>query len=248
MLFYLIISIIIYIIFLIGLYIIDDSQINNFILSMTKNFLYFSLFKSIHSKSNQLTTYFKYLYSDKPIIIVSNHRSLFDGIILLSVLSNITFLVNDSGLNLFPGISKIAHKLKCIKINSGPQASKSNTTDKIIQYSLNRKAGQPILVIFPDKLENIINNQNIAPFKTGAFVGKIDILPILIKYKKFDISPYYWNNNKERGISSIFEKYLDKNCEVDIEILPLMKCKKKMTIEEYKDSVYNKMNTKYSNI
>ena len=204
--------------------------------------LKFFLFQNIHFDYSTIHTYLHILHSDKPIIIVSNHRSLFDGFVLMSIFGNLSFIVNDTGMSLFPGIKTICDKLGFIQVKTN---KKTNATKKIIDYTNNRKSSEPILTIFPDSLHQIPSHLNIAPFKSGAFVGKFDILPIIIKYKNYDIHPFYWGNNEPRGFSSIIEKLLDQKCEVYVEMLPITHCDKNMSIEQYKNHVFNIMNTHY---
>lgn len=243
-LFSVIFIIIAFFIFLIGLYFIPSSKIHLFIKSMTTIFLKLCRFKSIHYSS--LDPFYSSLKSDKPLIIVSNHNSIFDGPILLSALGNITFVVNEIGSSLFPGINYIYDKLHFIKMKT---SSRNNTTQKIIDYTNSRISNQPILTIFPDACNIIPPGKNIAPFSTGAFVGKFDILPIIIKYKNFDIYPYYYDNDlKPRGIKAIFEKLLENNCEIHLHMLPIQKCDPTFSIQQYRDHVYNLMNTYYDSI
>ena len=243
MILYIIIIIILYILFIIGLYIIYSStKLNSFICSMNTILLKLFLFKSIRFNPSSLLQYYSYLKSNKPLIIVSNHRALFDSIVLMSIFGNISFVINDKGMSLFPGVNIISDKLHFIKMKLN---KKTNSTQQIIDYSINRQINQPILTIFPDSLDEIPQGLNIAPFKTGAFVGKIDILPVVIKYKNYDVSPYYWGINGVRGMDSMYEKLLDYNCDINIDILPVIHPDDSLSIIEYKDLVYNIMNKHY---
>lgn len=243
MIIYIFLAIVIYIIFIIGLFFVSSSNISPFIKSMNTILLQIFRFHSI--THNSLKQYFQYLHSNKPLIIVSNHRSLFDSFILMSIFGHLSFVIGDTAMSLFPGIKTISDKLHFLQIKMN---KKNNATNKIINYTFNRKSNEPILTIFPDKLEIVPKNKNIAPFKSGAFVGKFDILPLIIKYKNYTIHPYYWNINKCRGLSSIFEKFLDNKCDVHVELLPVVSCKSQWSIEEYRDYVYNIMNERYNQI
>ena len=244
MILYITIIIILYILFIIGLYIIYSStKLNSFICSMNTILLKLFLFNSINHNPSSLLQYKSYLESNKPLIIVSNHRTLFDGVVLMSIFGNLSFLINDKGMSLFPGITIISDKLQFIKMKLN---EKTNSVKKIIDYSKNRKSNQPILTIFPDALDEIPPGLNIAPFKTGAFVGKFDILPVVIKYKNYDISPYYWGIKGIRGMDSVYEKLLENKCDINVEILPVIEPDDSLSISDYKDQVYNIMNKHYN--
>tara|TARA_Y100000389_G_scaffold204963_1_gene261304 strand:- start:92 stop:823 length:732 start_codon:yes stop_codon:yes gene_type:complete len=243
MIIYIILATIIYIIFIIGLFLVSSSNLSTFIKSMNTIILKSFRFNSITHSS--LSQYYQYLHSDKPLIIISNHQSLFDSFVLMSIFGHLSYVVGSDGMSLFPGVRSICNKLKFIQVDSN---KKNNITQKIIDYSSSHKPNQPFVTIFPDKLNPIPDGKNICPFKTGAFVGKFDILPIVIKYKNYSIHPFYWNNKKCRGLSSLFEKFLDDKCDVYVDIMPVVSCKSQWSIEQYRDYVYNLMNDRFDHI
>jgi hypothetical protein len=90
--------------------------------------------------------------------------------------------------------------------------------------------------------------KNIAPFKTGAFQGKFDILPVVIKYKNWTIDPTFRWYKGEHPTTGFFKLLLDGKCEVVADVMDLVSCKENMTVEEYRDYVYNLMDTRYNQL
>lgn len=189
----------------------------------------------------------KQLYnSDKKFIIVLNHKCLLDMWISVSVNPNICILTSKAAANIFPGMYKLNKKIDSIIFDS--TLKKRKVTDLIYDKVSNRQTKDNMLVIYPDGMEPIPIGKNIANFKTGAFRHKFDILPIVIKYKNWQIDPtYYWYKGEHPFIG--FSKVLlDGNCKVTIDIMDLVSCEENMSVEEYRDYVYNLMDTQYSQI
>ena len=182
-----------------------------------------------------------YCKTDKPFLIVSNHISLFDGIVLTAIFGNVCFLADINGLSI-PGTKFINKKLGSVIIN---KKNKGNS-HKIKEYVINNK-NDNILVIFPDGMDPIEPNKNIANFKSGAFKDGLDILPIIIKYKDYKINPtFYWYKG-ENPIHGFSKMILDGNCNIHVKILNLEKKIKDETIDDYKERIYNLMSNEYNN-
>ena len=100
---------------------------------------------------------------------------------------NICILTSIPGAKIFPGMYTLNKKINSIIFDSTIKGQK--VTDLIYDRISNRKPKDNMLVIYPDAMEPIPAGKNIAPFKTGAFRGKFDILPVVIKYKNATIDP-----------------------------------------------------------
>ena len=111
-----------------------------------------------------------------------------------------------------------------------------------------RKINDNIIVVFADSMNPIPVGKNIAPFKTGAFRGKFDILPVVIKYKNATIDPTLHWYKGEHPVMCFSKVLLDGKCEVVADVMDLVSCKENMTVEEYRDYVYNLMNTRYNQL
>jgi len=154
---------------------------NKYVYILTKYFTTLLLYVCKLSKINVINKHLFYHYcrKDKPVIIVANHTSLWDGIIMNSVFGKVRYLAGKNADKVFVGGKYCLEKLGCVTV-------KENGTVKTIQEHIkNRKADDGILVIFPDAMDPIPLGKNIAPFKTGAFATGFDILPVVIKYKNY---------------------------------------------------------------
>ena len=96
-------------------------------------------------------------------------------------------------------------------------------------------------------MKPVPKGKNIAPFKTGAFVGKFDILPVVIKYKNYKIDPKYRWYDDENHVLSVWKMLLDGHCDIHVKVLEPVSCGN-LSVEQYKDKVYNIMDKAYIDI
>lgn len=178
------------------------------------------------------------LHSDRKCIIVSNHICLYDGFVLLAALGNIGFVSEKSGMMMLSGMYQINQKLNSVFVKKG------KTVEMINNHVKNRKKSENILVIYADGMAYVPPGKGIAPFKTGGFVGKFDVLPVVIKYKNYKIDPTYEWYKGEWFLHSWYKKLLDDQCEISIEIMDLQSCGNQ-SIEQYRDTIYNMMEDRY---
>jgi 1-acyl-sn-glycerol-3-phosphate acyltransferase len=236
--FRIILLIIIFLVFLIPyLYLNFDSW---WLELMTKLFLKAANFKSV--KANNAKLFKHYINTDKKLIVVANHKCLFDSFVLLNSLQDIGFMLSRKGGNLVPFISAINKKSNSFFYE--PNQGTKTLIDKINA----RKINDNIIVVFADSMNPIPVGKNIAPFKTGAFQGKFDILPVVIKYKNWTIDPTFRWYNGEHPTTCFFKLLLDCKCEVVTDVMDLVSCQENMTVEEYRDYVYNLMNKRYDEL
>jgi hypothetical protein len=233
-----ILLIIIFMIFLIPyLYLNFDSW---WIKLMSKLFLKVANFKDV--KVNNVKLFKQYINTDKKLLIVANHKCLFDIFILLNSLQDIGFMLSKTGGNLLPCINSI-------NIKSNSFFYKPNQGTKTLIDKINsRKINDNIIVVFADSMNPIPVGKNIAPFKTGAFQGKFDILPVVIKYKNATIDPTFRWYEGEHPFVGLYKILLDGKCEVVADVMDLVSCDQNMTVEEYRDYVYNLMDTRYNQL
>jgi 1-acyl-sn-glycerol-3-phosphate acyltransferase len=207
---------------------------------MSKLLLKVANFKSI--KVNNAKLFKHYINTNKKLLVVANHKSLFDGFVLLNSLQDIGFMLSRKGGNLVPFINSINKKS-----NSFFYEPNQGTKALIDKINL-RKINDNIIVVFADSMNPIPIGKNIAPFKTGAFQGKFDILPVVIKYKNWTIDPTFKWYNKEHPFIGFYKILLDGKCEVITDVMDLVSCQENMTVKEYCDYVHNLMNTRYNEL
>jgi len=236
--FRIILLIIIFIVFLIPYIYLDFNSW--WIKLMTKLLLKVANFNSIKVNNAKLFKY--YINTNKKLLVVANHKCLFDCFILLNSLQDIGFMLSKKGGNLVPFINSINKKSNSFfyEPNQGTKAliNKINT----------RKINDNIIVVFADSMNPIPIGKNIAPFKTGAFQGKFDILPVVIKYKNTTIDPTFRWYEGEHPFIGLYKILLDGKCEVITDVMDLVSCQTNMSVEEYRDYVYNRMNTRYDEL
>jgi hypothetical protein len=142
---------------------------------------------------------------------------------------------------IFPYLSNVLKKSGYIVIDK----NMSNKTKLITDFVNNRKQNEGLLSIAPDGFQKIEFNNAIAPFKTGAFVDKFCILPVVIKYKYYKVNPENVNCNL---VLNLFEKPLDLKCEVILDVMNPIQPKKNISIEEYKNFVHKQMSKRYNEL
>ena len=207
---------------------------------MTKLLLKVANFKNI--KVNNAKLFKHYIHTNKKLLVVANHKCLFDCFILLNSLQDIGFMLSRKGGNLVPFINSINKKS-----NSFFYEPNQGTKTLINKINL-RKINDNIIVVFADSMNPIPVGKNIAPFKKGAFQGKFDILPVVIKYKNATIDPTFRWYEGEHPFIGLYKILLDGKCEVITDVMDLVSCQENMTVEEYRDYVYNLMNTRYDEL
>ena len=228
------IAIIIVIIYLILLVIIPKKYVYVLSKFFSKKLLWVCGLSNIIVTNKKLFDYY-IKNNDKPFIIICNHTSLWDGIILTSIFGKIRYLAAKSAKDLFLGSKYCLNKLDCLFVE------KSNTVN-IIKENLKSDS---VLVIFPDAMDPIGINQCIADFKTGAFAVNCDILPIIIKYDNYTVDPTFFWYKKEHPLYSWFKVLLNDNITVKVHVLPLIKSKKNKDIVKFKDKVHRYMSKEY---
>lgn len=200
-------------------------------------------FNFIYDKE-EILKYEKYMKEEDKILLVYNHRNLYDSIILLCLLDNITFLLNKTIPSNVPFFKVLYDCMNMIYVDK----NKSNT-ESIINYVNNRKKKDRILAIAPDagKYPENPDYSDISNFKTGAFVGLFPIIPIVIKYNEKEYLDYKIDY-KESILHFMFKGFLNNTYDVKIKVLDIVYPDKNSTIEEYKNKVYNLMNEEYKNM
>lgn len=233
------IAIIIVIIYLLLLVIIPKKYVFKISQIFSKLLLKVCGLGNINVINKSLFSY--YVNKDKPFIIICNHSSLWDGIILTSIFGKLRYLAAKTSENVFIGTKYCLNKLDCLFVEN------KNTVNKIKD---NLKSNS-ILVMFPDAMGKIGINQCIADFKTGAFAVNCDILPIIIKYDNYTIDPtFYWYKN-ENPLHAWTKILLNDDIRIKVCVLPLIKSKDGKDgrdVNKFKNKVHRYMSEEYKKL
>lgn len=203
----------------------------------------FKLLNVRNVKVNNLKTFNDIYKSNKKCLIIANHKTLIDVWVTSSVLQNVGYFGSIEGGTLIPGLYEINKKIKTLFINK-----EKSGTQQLIENITNRKPYDNLIVVYADAMEPIQPGFSIANFKTGGFVGKFDILPIVIKYKNYDIDPVFKWYNGEDIYSNLTKIIIDGKCEIIVDIMNLQECDENMSIDEYKNKIYELMNKRYDEL
>lgn len=193
---------------------------------------------NIKVKNNESYNKFKNLSKKRnDYIIALNHISPFELLIVPEILKiNYTTVAFSNAITKsfpFNIIFKMADVIICY------EKKRNSTVDKIKEHVVKNKI--PIAVS-PDSCRKIPNKQLIAPFKTGIFATKCDILPLVIRYVPSSLEKV--NHESSNNIVNILLSFLrDGHFDIYASFLDLQNYdeNKYKNISEYRDDVYNKM-------
>lgn len=176
----------------------------NLALKLTKIVLKLFGFKiEYHSQVSQLPQQF---------ILVANHVSLLDGIILLLYFPDV-YILGDIEHKDIPILGRILTNWRYIGIDRKSQTSKIFSLDRIINYLI---AGKSIL-IFPQGS----TSRTIESFNIGAFVASkktmVPIVPVFFAFQSLDDFCFSPPWNVFKSIKTILQS---NNKEIKLYILP----------------------------
>lgn len=194
---------------------------------------------NVYGSCEGLEKYYEFKKNHTNGVALFTHTSYFDGIILLNELKEaISFVVLKDALIL--NTYKLAKKWNCLIIEE-----KQKNTETITKKILERKKNDPLLLIAPAGDKGMIqeNEYELCEFRTGAFVSKSPVLPILINY-----SPHIYcteNTDRFKYILSLINR---EKLYYKVTILDPIFPEENDTIESFKNRVYKKMNEEKNKI
>ncbi|KAL8250634.1 hypothetical protein R6Q59_034327 [Mikania micrantha] len=125
---------------------------------------------------------------ERPGAIISNHVSHLD--ILYHMSSSFPSFVAKRSVGKLPLVGLISKCLGCIYVQRESKSSDfkgvSGVVNDRINESLQDKSA-PMVMLFPEGTTT--NGDYILPFKTGAFLSKAPVLPVILKYPYRRFSP-----------------------------------------------------------
>lgn len=126
------------------------------------------------------------LPSEGPVLYVATHKSVFDIVILASIIKEPTIFIGKKEVQKMPFVNKWFDALGCIYID---REDMRKALQSILEGISELKGGQSI-VLFPEGTRNMSNEIN--PFKEGGFKlatkTKVPVVPIALSntYKVFE--------------------------------------------------------------
>lgn len=125
---------------------------------------------------------------ERPGAIISNHVSYLD--ILYHMSSSFPSFVAKRSVSKLPLVGLISKCLGCVYVERESKSSEfkgvSGLVNDRIQESLQDKSA-PMMMLFPEGTTT--NGDYILPFKTGAFLSKAPVLPVILRYPYQRFSP-----------------------------------------------------------
>ncbi|XAR64110.1 Plasmalogen synthase [Bertholletia excelsa] len=125
---------------------------------------------------------------ERPGVIVSNHVSYLD--ILYHMSSSFPSFVAKRSVAKLPLVGLISKCLGCVYVQRESKSSDFKgvsgvVTERVQEAHRNKSA--PIMMLFPEGTTT--NGDYLLPFKTGAFLPKAPVLPVILRYPYQRLSP-----------------------------------------------------------
>ncbi|XP_071731479.1 lysophospholipid acyltransferase LPEAT1-like isoform X2 [Rutidosis leptorrhynchoides] len=125
---------------------------------------------------------------ERPGVIISNHVSHLD--ILYHMSSSFPSFVAKRSVGKLPLVGLISKCLGCVYVQRESKSSNFKGVSGVVNDRINeslRNKSAPMMMLFPEGTTT--NGDYILPFKTGAFLSKAPVLPIILKYPYQKFSP-----------------------------------------------------------
>ncbi|KAG0500052.1 hypothetical protein HPP92_000124 [Vanilla planifolia] len=126
--------------------------------------------------------------SKRPGVIVSNHVSYLD--ILYHMSSSFPSFVAKRSVAKLPLVGIISKCLGCVYVQRESKSSDFKgvsgiVTERIVEAHQDKNA--PMMLLFPEGTTT--NGDYLLPFKTGAFLANVPVLPVILRYPYQRFSP-----------------------------------------------------------
>ncbi|KAK9073318.1 hypothetical protein SSX86_007642 [Deinandra increscens subsp. villosa] len=125
---------------------------------------------------------------ERPGVIVSNHVSHMD--ILYHMSSSFPSFVAKRSVGKLPLVGLISKCLGCVYVQRESKSSNTKGVSAVVNERIqeaHRDKSAPMMMLFPEGTTT--NGDYILPFKTGAFLAKSPVLPVILKYPYERFSP-----------------------------------------------------------
>ncbi|KAL4649890.1 hypothetical protein ACB092_01G046800 [Castanea dentata] len=130
----------------------------------------------------------EYEEPERPGAIISNHVSYID--ILYHMYSSFPSFVAKRSVGKLPLVGLISKCLGCVYVQRESKSSDFKgvsgvVTERVIEAYQNKSA--PMMMLFPEGTTT--NGDYLLPFKTGAFLSKVPVRPVILRYPYRRFSP-----------------------------------------------------------
>ncbi|KAG5543249.1 hypothetical protein RHGRI_016102 [Rhododendron griersonianum] len=154
---------------------------------------------------------------ERPGVIVSNHVSYLD--ILYHMSSSFPSFVAKRSVARLPIVGLISKCLGCVYVQRESKSSDFKGVSGIVNERI-REAHQdksaPMMMLFPEGTTT--NGDFILPFKTGAFLAKAPVLPVILRYPYQRFSPAWDTISGVRHVILLFCQFVNY---LDVTWLPV---------------------------
>lgn len=136
-------------------------------------------------------------------IIVSNHTSYLDGLVLCSVFGH-PKIVAKEGSRRTPLFGRIMEEMEVIFVNNKDKDSRQKTAKAITDHAENWVPGSRPLLIFPEGTTS--NGEGLLEFKKGAFTSGRPVRPVVIAWTgAYDVACTSYRST-EQGLVEFTDK------------------------------------------
>jgi len=133
-------------------------------------------------------------------LLVSNHTSYLDGLILAACLG-FPRVVAMSGSRKVPIVGKLMEDMDCVFVDRSSSDSRKATLEAITQHCAAWAPGRRPMMIFPEGTTS--NGQGLLPFRRGAFAAGVPVRPVILVYTgQWDPASTTWRAT-ERGLEEL---------------------------------------------
>ncbi|XP_076894930.1 lysophospholipid acyltransferase LPEAT1-like isoform X2 [Bidens hawaiensis] len=125
---------------------------------------------------------------ERPGVIISNHVSHMD--ILYHMSSSFPSFVAKRSVSKLPLVGLISKCLGCVYVQRESKSSNTKGVSAVVNERIqeaHKNKSAPMMMLFPEGTTT--NGDYLLPFKTGAFLAKAPVLPVILKYPYERFSP-----------------------------------------------------------
>lgn len=146
---------------------------------------------------------------ERPGVIISNHVSHLD--ILYHMSSSFPSFVAKRSVGKLPLVGLISQCLGCVYVQRESKSSNTKGVSAVVNERIqeaHENKSAPMMMLFPEGTTT--NGDYILPFKTGAFLAKAPVLPVILKYPYERFSPAWDSISGVRHVILLLCQFVNK--------------------------------------